>query len=48
MFVRLGFLEGRRGWIASRIRANYIRDVRAKMYERSLQKASAAGAGRES
>lgn len=34
--VRGGFLEGRRGLIASRIRANYIADVRAKMYELSL------------
>lgn len=33
---RGGFLEGRRGFIASRIRANYIADVRAKMYELSL------------
>jgi glycosyltransferase involved in cell wall biosynthesis len=30
---RLGFLEGRPGLIASRIRANYIANVRAKMYE---------------
>jgi len=34
--VRGGFLEGRRGLIASRIRANYIADVRAKMYEMTL------------
>jgi glycosyltransferase involved in cell wall biosynthesis len=33
---RGGFLEGRRGFIASRIRANYIADVRAKVYELSL------------
>lgn len=33
---RGGFLEGRRGLIASRIRANYIADVRAKVYELSL------------
>jgi glycosyltransferase involved in cell wall biosynthesis len=32
-FIRLGFLEGRAGLIACQIRANYIRDVRAKMYE---------------
>lgn len=32
-FLRLGFLEGRAGLIASRIRAGYIRDVRSKMYE---------------
>ena len=30
---RLGFLEGRPGLIASRIRRNYIANVRAKMYE---------------
>ncbi|HQR06097.1 MAG TPA: glycosyltransferase family 2 protein [Gemmatales bacterium] len=32
-FFKLGFLEGRPGWIASRIRAQYIFQVRAKMYE---------------
>jgi hypothetical protein len=32
-FLRLGFLEGRPGLIASRLRANYIADVRAKIYE---------------
>jgi len=31
--IRLGFLEGRRGLIACRIRSNYIADVRAKIYE---------------
>lgn len=31
--VRLGFLEGRPGLIASQIRASYIAQVRAKMYE---------------
>jgi glycosyltransferase involved in cell wall biosynthesis len=31
--ARLGFLEGRPGLIASRIRASYIADVRAKLYE---------------
>lgn len=36
-FVRLGFLEGKRGLIASQIRANYIRNVRAKMFERSIK-----------
>lgn len=36
-FFRLGFLEGRRGLIASQIRSNYIREVRAKMYELKLQ-----------
>lgn len=30
---RMGFLEGRPGLIASRIRRNYIANVRAKMYE---------------
>jgi hypothetical protein len=34
-FLRLALLEGRPGLIASRIRANYIADVRAKMYELS-------------
>jgi len=32
-FIRLGFLEGRRGLIACQIRASYISQVRAKMYE---------------
>lgn len=31
--VRVGFLEGYPGYVASRIRANYIADVRAKVYE---------------
>lgn len=35
--AKLGFLEGRRGWIASRIRAQYIFQVRAKMYEMRLK-----------
>jgi glycosyltransferase involved in cell wall biosynthesis len=34
--VRLGFLEGRPGFIACRIRASYIAQVRAKLYELSL------------
>lgn len=34
---KLGFLEGRPGWIASRIRAQYIFQVRAKMYEMRLK-----------
>lgn len=34
---KLGFLEGRAGWIASRIRAQYIFQVRAKMYEMKLK-----------
>jgi len=37
-FFRLGFLEGRAGLIASQIRAGYIRDVRAKMYELQFRK----------
>ncbi|AWM40072.1 Glycosyl transferase family 2 [Gemmata obscuriglobus] len=36
-FVRLGFLEGRPGLVASRIRADYIAAVRAKMYELQRQ-----------
>ena len=39
--LRLGFLEGRRGWIASRIRAQYIANVRAKVYELHLKSAAA-------
>jgi hypothetical protein len=35
--LRGGLLEGRRGLIASLIRAHYISDVRAKAYELSLQ-----------
>lgn len=38
--ARLGFLEGRRGLIASRIRAQYISQVRAKLYE--LQRGAGA------
>lgn len=34
--VRLGFLEGRPGLIACRIRAQYISDVHAKMYQTQL------------
>lgn len=37
-FFRFGFLEGRPGLIASQIRSNYIRDVRAKIYERRLNR----------
>jgi glycosyltransferase involved in cell wall biosynthesis len=36
-FFRLGFLEGRRGLIASQIRAAYIGQVRAKVYELKLK-----------
>ena len=35
--VRLGFLEGRRGLIACQIRASYISQVRAKIYEMRLR-----------
>ena len=38
--VRLGFLEGRRGFIASTIRAQYISNVRAKIFERRLKNTS--------
>ncbi len=34
--LRLGFLEGRRGLIASQIRRQYITNVRAKIYETSI------------
>ena len=37
-FFKLGLLEGRPGWIASRIRAQYIFQVRAKMYEMGLNR----------
>lgn len=36
--LRGAFLEGRRGFIASRIRASYIADVRAKVYELDLDR----------
>ena len=36
-FIRLGFLEGRAGLIASQIRASYIAQVRAKMYELAMR-----------
>lgn len=35
---RLGFLEGRRGLIAALIRMQYIQNVKAKIYEASLEK----------
>ena len=38
--VKLGFLEGRRGLIASQVRSNYIREVRAKVYESQLRQAA--------
>ena len=34
--LRLGFLEGRRGFIASTIRARYISEARSKLYELRL------------
>ena len=37
---RLGFLEGRRGLIASQIRSNYIAQARAKYYELLLRRQS--------
>lgn len=37
-FARLGFLEGRPGLIACQIRASYIAQVRAKLYELQCQK----------
>lgn len=36
-FLRMGFLEGRAGLIASQIRASYIAQVRAKIYELTLR-----------
>jgi glycosyltransferase involved in cell wall biosynthesis len=38
-FLRLGVLEGRRGLIACTIRANYIRETRAKVFELYLKEA---------
>lgn len=37
-FVKLGFMEGRRGLIASRIRSNYIAEARSKLFELGLSK----------
>lgn len=34
-FLRLGFLEGRAGWIACQIRKSYVAQIRAKVYELS-------------
>lgn len=39
-FVRAGFLEGRRGFIAASIRKAYIEQVRAKMFEMRLRASS--------
>jgi glycosyltransferase involved in cell wall biosynthesis len=41
--LRLGFLEGRPGLIASRLRANYIADVRAKVFEIGLKERAPGG-----
>lgn len=43
--AKLGFLEGRAGLIASRIRADYIRQVRAKIHELALKKGVPGGCG---
>ena len=40
---RLGFLEGRSGFIASQIRANYIAQARAKLYEIQREKGYSRG-----
>lgn len=45
--ARLGFLEGRRGFIASRIRAQYISQVRAKLYELKLRESAGPRAANE-
>jgi len=39
--IRLGFLEGKAGFIASSIRANYIFQVRSKIYELEMKHFSA-------
>ena len=44
--LKLGFLEGRAGLIASRIRADYIRQVRAKIHELTLSSGRTAAPGR--
>jgi hypothetical protein len=41
--VRLGFLEGRAGLIACQIRASYIAQTRAKMYELTQMAARLGG-----
>ncbi|MFH5806703.1 glycosyltransferase family 2 protein [Alienimonas sp. DA493] len=43
--AKLGFLEGRAGLIASRIRADYIRQVRAKIHELALRDTDADNCG---
>ena len=42
-FARLGFLEGRPGLIACQIRASYIAQTRAKLYEMRLRARQAQG-----
>jgi glycosyltransferase involved in cell wall biosynthesis len=44
-FFRLGFLEGRRGLIASQIRARHFAQVRAKLYELQLKNNLCAESG---
>lgn len=39
-FFKLGFLEGRPGYIASKIRSQHFFNVRAKMYEMRIRKSS--------
>lgn len=39
-FIRLGFLEGRRGLIACQIRASYIAQTNAKIYEARLKRSA--------
>lgn len=46
-FIRLGFLEGRRGLIASQIRREYIRQVRTKVYELQLKNRCSTQSDRE-
>jgi glycosyltransferase involved in cell wall biosynthesis len=41
-FLQLGFLEGKRGLIASQMRSSYISQVRAKVYEMKVKKWSIA------
>jgi glycosyltransferase involved in cell wall biosynthesis len=44
-FLRLGILEGRRGLIACQIRANYIRQIRSKLFELRLRRDPAKRGG---
>ena len=45
-FLRLGFLEGKAGFLAARLRANYIADVRAKLRELRMVPRQPAGNAR--